>query len=67
MPERLFSLLLIISLITACGPSSSSNSTASAPVPGPLIPVGEPEIRDLGPTSASLSNFLHQIGHRNTV
>jgi len=56
MPTRLFSLLLIISLLTACGPASLSNSTASAPVPGPLVPVGEPEIRDLGPTSETVWN-----------
>lgn len=31
-------------------------SVASAPVPGPFVPAGEPEIRDLGPTTETVWN-----------
>ncbi len=56
MPARVLPLFLIIVLLIACSPSSSLSSVASAGVPGPLVPVGETEIRDLGPTTETVWN-----------
>lgn len=56
MLARVFPLCLIVVLLVACSPSSSPTSVASAPVPGPVVPVGEPEIRDLGPTTETAWN-----------
>jgi len=58
MFAKVLSLFLIIALLAACSPSSppTSVASASAPVSGPLVPVGEPEIYDLGPTTETVWN-----------
>lgn len=53
---RLFYFLVIITLLSACSPSQSVEPIASAPLVGPVIPVGEAEVRDLSPTTEVISN-----------
>jgi len=49
-------LLVGVCLLTACISPSPQASVASAPVPGPVVPVGQPEMRDLGPTTETVWN-----------
>lgn len=48
-------LFLSIALLSACG-SAPSPAVAFSPVPGPLVPIGQPEVIDLGPTSEPVWN-----------
>lgn len=54
MRAKLF-LILLISL-AACSPAPPTVSTSPAPVVGPFIPAGQPEIRDLGPSTETVWN-----------
>lgn len=47
---------LVALLIVACSPEAASNTIARSSEPGPLVPVGEPEAVDLGPTIESVWN-----------
>lgn len=51
---------LLLALLSACGvaeqTASSSQTSVSAPAPGPVVPVGEPEVHDLGPTNETVWN-----------
>ncbi len=49
-------LLSITFLLAACGPAPSQAPEVSASVPGPVVPVGQPEVRDLGPTTETVWN-----------
>jgi hypothetical protein len=50
-------LLSIAFLLAACSPTpSQAPEVASVPIPGPVVPVGEPEVRDLGPTTETVWN-----------
>lgn len=53
-----FPLLYFLSilLLGACKPPELTEYTSSAPIVGPVISVGEPETRDLSPTSEVVSN-----------
>lgn len=48
-------LILVISL-AACNPAPSTVLSSSAPIVGPVVPVGQPEIRDLGPSTETVWN-----------
>jgi hypothetical protein len=48
--------LVIAFFLPACSPSQSEESLTSAPLVGPVIPVGEAEVRDLSPTTEVVSN-----------
>jgi hypothetical protein len=48
--------LVIAFFLLACSPSQSEESLTSAPLVGPVIPVGEAEVRDLSPTTEVVSN-----------
>src|SRR5690606_21572028 len=53
---RVVHFLVIIILLSACSPSQPTEPIASAPLVGPVIPVGEAEVRDLSPTTEAVSN-----------
>lgn len=53
--KLLTTTLLLLALLSACG-STPSQSAASANVPGPIVPVGQPEVVDLGPTTETVWN-----------
>jgi hypothetical protein len=53
---RKFHILITIILFSACSPSQTAEHIASAPLVGPVIPVGESEVRDLSPTTEAVSN-----------
>ncbi|MCI0561677.1 MAG: hypothetical protein MN733_24575 [Nitrososphaera sp.] len=48
--------LMVFILLSACSPSQPTESIASAPLVGPVIPFGESEVRDLSPTTEVVSN-----------
>jgi hypothetical protein len=52
----MFHFLVVIILLSACSPSQPTEPIASAPLVGPVIPVGESEVRDLSPTTEVVSN-----------
>lgn len=54
MRAKLF-LILVISLV-ACNPAPSALPSSSSPVVGSFVPVGQPEIRDLGPSTETVWN-----------
>jgi hypothetical protein len=53
-------VLSMACLLSACAPISTPEPTqpsvASMPIAGPVVPVGEPEVRDLGPTTEVVWN-----------
>lgn len=50
-------ILLLALSIAACSPSPSTPSVlSSAPIVGPFVPVGESEVRDLGPSTETVWN-----------
>jgi hypothetical protein len=54
MRAQLF-LILAISL-AACNSAPTLSPSSSAPIVGPVVPVGQPEIRDLGPSTETVWN-----------
>jgi hypothetical protein len=57
-----FCLCMLTLLVVGCGAQppqvavSATTTTTGAPIVGPIIPVGDPEIRDLSPTTELVSN-----------
>ncbi len=49
--------LILALLLAGCIPSTPApSSLSSAPVVGPFVPVGEPQVRDLGPSTETVWN-----------
>ena len=58
-------LLSITFLLATCGPAPSQAPEASAPVPGPVVPVGQPEVGPLAeapPVGADVQNLWYESG-----
>ncbi len=53
--RNVIAILLALSL-TGCGTPATPVPQASAPIVGPVVPVGSSEIRDLTPTTETVSN-----------
>jgi hypothetical protein len=53
---RSFVFAFLVIAITACNSPSSTGSIATAAVPGPVMPMGEPETRDLASTTETVWN-----------
>lgn len=51
-----FAFALLAIAMTACNSPSSAGLIASTAVPGPVMPMGEQEIRDLAPTTETVWN-----------
>lgn len=56
MCDIVFRFLVAMTLLSACSPSPPTEPVASAPLVGPVIPVGKVEVRDLSPTTEVVSN-----------
>jgi len=57
MPTRASSVLLAVVLLAACGRLSPPQVVVdSATVPGPVVAAGQPELRDLSPTTETVWN-----------
>jgi len=56
MHKKAIFSFLIIALLVACAPSLPLTSGGGSPVVRSVVPVGEPEIRDLSPTTETVWN-----------